>query len=143
MRPIIPTTVPTISAVVKLLLFDEFGEPVTILDDGELDVADFDIVKDEVGAVWVPAPEGENVGVTNAALENDDGDIELDVVVMDLSEVPVCCAAPTQREGGRVNTVLKRSRFGAKAAHKRQRQHLLLPDVDNSCRLPLIGSHNG
>jgi hypothetical protein len=40
MRPIIPVTVPTISAVVKLLLFDEVEEPVAALEVGELVVGD-------------------------------------------------------------------------------------------------------
>jgi len=100
MRPIIPITVPTISAGVKLLPFGEFGEPVAVLDGGELDVADFDGVKDEVGAVWVPTPECKNVETAIVVLENGDGDIELYVVVIDLSEVPVCCVAPTRPEGG-------------------------------------------
>jgi hypothetical protein len=43
--------VPTISAVLKLLPFDGFEELVAVLEGGELDVGDFDGMKDEVRVV--------------------------------------------------------------------------------------------
>lgn len=88
MRPIIPITVPTISAVVKLLPFDEDEEPGVVLEDGELEVGDFDENED------VPEAE-ETVGEMIAGLEDGDGDGDIELVV-EVIGLPVCCAAPKQ-----------------------------------------------
>jgi hypothetical protein len=88
MRPIIPITVPTISAVVKLLPFAEVEELGAVLEGGELEVSDFDEMED------VPKAE-DTVGEMIAGLEDGDGDgdVELVVVVVGL---PVCCPGPKQ-----------------------------------------------
>ncbi len=89
MRPIIPITVPTISAVVKLLPFDEDEELGAVLEGGELEVGDFDEVKD--------VPEAEDtVGEMIAGIEDDDGDGDIELVVVVVMGLPVCCAAPKQ-----------------------------------------------
>jgi hypothetical protein len=124
MRPIIPITVPTMSAVLKLLPFDEFEEPVAVFEDEELEVGDFEAMKEEAEVVWIPAPEGEIVEVVLAGVGNGDGDVESDVVVGDVSEVSVCCSMPKQPERRRINAVLTIPQCGAKIAPKRQRHNL-------------------
>jgi hypothetical protein len=118
MRPRIPITVPTISALLKLLPFDEFEELVAVLEGGELEVGDgdFDDMKVEMKAVGFQVPEVEPAGVVLTGAENSDGDNGFDVEVGDESEVPVCCSAPKQPEGRRVNTVLTVPQLSAKIA---------------------------
>jgi hypothetical protein len=91
MRPIIPITVPTISAVVKLLPFDEVEEPGAVLEGGELEVGDFDEVED------IPKAE-ETVSEIITGIEDGDGDDDEDIelVVVAVIGLPVCCAAPKQ-----------------------------------------------
>jgi hypothetical protein len=69
-------------------------------------------MKDEVSVVWMPVTEGETVPLS-AGVESGNGDNEFDVVVIDVSEGLLCCSAPKQRKGRRVNTVLIRFQFGA------------------------------
>jgi hypothetical protein len=90
MRPIIPITVPAISAVVKLLPFDEGEELGAVLEGGELEVGVFDNMED--------IPEAEDtVGEIIAGLEESEGDGDSEMVVI-VMEFPVCCAAPKQRQ---------------------------------------------
>jgi hypothetical protein len=56
-------------------------------------------------------------------VEIGDGGIELNIVVVDESEVSVCCCpAPERRKGRRVNTVPIIHQFSAIGAQKRQRK---------------------
>ncbi len=140
----------TISAVENLLLFDELEELVAVLDgeelvavldSEELDVAAFDGMKDGVRVVSVAVPNCERVGVM---VEDADGDIDSNVVVVGVLEVAACCSAPEWRKERRVNTILVIVRVGARVAQKRQRQHPSRPGTDGgyeSHAPPLIPLH--
>lgn len=106
-RPIIPITVPTISAVLKLLLpLDEFEEPVPVAEGGKLDVGDFFVRENDVRGDRVVDPEGKAVVVVLDAVESGDGITEADVV-LEVSAVLDCYSVPVRTKRWRVNTVLK------------------------------------
>jgi hypothetical protein len=117
MRPTIPITVPTISAVLKLLPFDEFEELVPVLGGEELEVGDFVAVEKEVNVARDCVPEGKTSKVVLATGWNNDVVIE-DVVAIDVWAVPVCCSGPKGPKRWRVNSVLRIHQVGVIVAPK-------------------------